>query len=256
MFNVPSFFGFRGGGEFIPDVDYQAVLDYASTLPGVALPSASQQLLQNQLLVDLKSAGIWSKLDTFAVFATDGDSDFALIDWKRLSQYTAVNSPAFTTNEGFKGDGVAAYVNTNFIASIDSVNYQQDDASRSFYVWFDGANRYDGTLLTPRSNQLIKGASTTQFINSTNNISPNYTMTNIGFKSIHRTSSTNIALYQDTTGDTRTQTSTGLATSEQTIFTQDSIEGTHGISFYAMGSNLVSENTDFVNSWNNYYTAL
>jgi hypothetical protein len=40
--------------------------------------------------------GIWSKLDTFSVFATDGDSDFALIDWKRLSDYTAVNSPTFT----------------------------------------------------------------------------------------------------------------------------------------------------------------
>jgi hypothetical protein len=57
--------------------------------------------LQNQLVVDLKDGGIWSKLDTFAVFATDGDSDFALIDWIRLSDYTAFNSPTFTTNQGF-----------------------------------------------------------------------------------------------------------------------------------------------------------
>jgi hypothetical protein len=77
------------------DADYQAVLDYATT-QGYTLPSAGQQTLQNQLIVDLKAGGIWSKLDTFAVFATDGDEDFALIDWIRLTQYTAVNSPTFT----------------------------------------------------------------------------------------------------------------------------------------------------------------
>jgi hypothetical protein len=84
------------------DADYKAILDYATT-QGYTLPSASQQLLQEQLLIDLKDAGIWSKLDTFAVFATDGDSDFALIDWKRLTDYTAINSPTFTSNEGFHG---------------------------------------------------------------------------------------------------------------------------------------------------------
>jgi len=46
--------------QFVPDSDYQAVLDYATT-QGYTLPSASQQLLQNQLVVDLKDGGIWSK---------------------------------------------------------------------------------------------------------------------------------------------------------------------------------------------------
>jgi hypothetical protein len=88
------------------DADYQAVLNYATT-QGYTLPSAGQQTLQNQLVVDLKAGGIWSKLDTFAVFATDGDSDFALIDWKRLSDYT-VNSPTFTINKGL-GNGTSSY---------------------------------------------------------------------------------------------------------------------------------------------------
>ena len=95
------------------DADYQAILDYATT-QGYTLPSASQQALQNQLVVDLKDGGIWSKLDTFAVFATDGDSDFALIDWKRVTDYTAVNSHTFTTNEGFEGNGTSAYIDTNY----------------------------------------------------------------------------------------------------------------------------------------------
>lgn len=114
------------------DADYKAILDYATT-QGYTLPSASQQLLQEQLIIDLKDAGIWSKLDTFAVFATDGDSDFALIDWKRLTQYTAFNSPTFTSNQGFKGNGTSSYVNTNYNPTINGVNFSQNSASIGGY---------------------------------------------------------------------------------------------------------------------------
>jgi hypothetical protein len=134
MFNVPSFFGFKGsisgGGGF--DADYQAVLDYATT-QGYTLPSAGQQILQNQLVLDLKDGGIWSKLDTFGVFATDGDSDFALIDWIRLTDYTAVNSPTFTTDEGFTSNGTSSYIDINYNPTIDAVNLSLNNASIGFY---------------------------------------------------------------------------------------------------------------------------
>jgi len=109
--------------QFVPDSDYQAVLDYATT-QGYTLPSVSQQVLQNQLIVDLKAGGVWSRLESFGVFATDGSEDFASIDWKRLSQYTRVNTPGFTTNQGFKGDGVSKYINFNYVwgSSISSSN--------------------------------------------------------------------------------------------------------------------------------------
>jgi hypothetical protein len=129
MFNVPSFFGFKAGSEFIPDADYQAVLNYAIT-QGYTLPSASQQVLQNQLVLDLKTAGVWSKLDIFYVFATDGDSDFASINWKDPNNFeiTEVNSPNFTPNQGFEGNGTSAYLDTNWNITNDSVNWLQNDA--------------------------------------------------------------------------------------------------------------------------------
>lgn len=136
MFNAPSFFGFRSntGGGF--DTDYQAVLDYATT-QGYTLPSASQQALQNQLVVDLKDAGIWSKLDTFYVFATDGDSDFASINWKDPNTFELdeVNSPAFTTNEGFEGDGVSAYLDPSYNQGTDGVNWSNPNGSYGVWVY-------------------------------------------------------------------------------------------------------------------------
>jgi len=138
------------GSISLYDVDYQAVLNYATSL-GYTLPSLLQQVKQNKLLVDLKAAGIWSKLDTFAVFATDGNSNFALIDWKRLSQYTAVNSPTFTTNQGFQGNGTSSYINTNYKPSVNAVNFSLNSSSFNIYQRINQsqASSGHGAYLTP-----------------------------------------------------------------------------------------------------------
>jgi len=121
------------------DADYQAILDYGTT-QGYTLPSSAQQELQNQLVIDLKGAGVWSKLDTFAVFATDGDSDFALIDWKRLVDMTAVNSPTFTANQGYVSDDVSSYINSNYNPTTDKVNFSGNEASVFSYVFSSGSS--------------------------------------------------------------------------------------------------------------------
>lgn len=130
-----------GQGGF--DADYQAVLDYATT-QGYTLPSAGQQDLQNQLVVDLKDAGIWSKLDLLYVFATDGDRDFAGINFidPNNHEITEVNSPTFTSNVGFTGDGTSAYLNCNFDPSTDRVNYdpKSGDGQRFVYATDTGSS--------------------------------------------------------------------------------------------------------------------
>ena len=103
------------------DADYQAVLDYATT-QGYTLPSAGQQTLQNDLVVDMKAAGIsWSDLSIFYVMATDGDRDFAKINWADPGNFdlTEVNAPTFTTDVGFTGNGSTQALDTGFIPSSD-----------------------------------------------------------------------------------------------------------------------------------------
>jgi hypothetical protein len=129
---LPTQLGLIGSQIFAIDPDYQAVLNYATT-QGYTLPSAGQQTLQNQLVVDLKDGGIWDKLDTFRVYATDGDSDFALIDWKRLIDCTGVNSPTFTTNSGFNSDGTSSYIDTNYNPTLNAVNASLNDLSIGFW---------------------------------------------------------------------------------------------------------------------------
>jgi len=249
------------GGGF--DADYQAVLDYATT-QGYTLPSASQQALQNQLVVDLKDAGVWSKLDTFAVFATDGNEDFALIDWIRLSQYSAVNSPTFTTDIGFTGDGASAYMNTNFNLANDSVNYQQDSASK--FGWING---------TPPDNDPFDGVSDFSFYNSVNirNLSvfqwrmntssnSNTVASNLGSDYLlhyYRDGASSSGFYMDTTlTASNTTASASLANATQIIMAGQSSWGFSSltISAYGMGDDLTAENTDLYNALNNYLTSL
>jgi hypothetical protein len=242
------------------DSDYVAVLDRAITL-GYTLPTFSQIIKQNQLVIDLKDAGVWDKLDTFAVFATDGSSDFALIDWKRLTQYTAVNSPTFTINQGFKGNGTSSYIDTNFTPSTDGVNYQLDNASRYFYG-FDGGigQRFEGNL--DGVNNMRYGIGVGYSNLKINSGADNLMSSSFGYtpdtsmKSIHRTSATDIVLYNAEVGDSRTLTSVDLPTSNQTLFRVATNYVAVGSKMYAMGSSLVTENTDFVTAFDTYLNSL
>jgi len=124
--NGSSFGGFSA--------EYAAVLANG-TSRGATLPSGSQQAKQNQLIVDLKTDGIWDKLDAFYMLATDGNSAFALINWKNPSANygTAVNSlPTFTTNQGFTGSGSNA-INLNFAAN-SGTNFKDPNSSIGVFV--------------------------------------------------------------------------------------------------------------------------
>lgn len=113
--------------------EYQAVLDRATAL-GYTAPSASVQLAQNQLVSDLKNAGIWTELDIFYVF-TSGSNNFARINWISPSSNlcTLVNTPTWTDGVGFNGNGTTQYINTNWIPS-DGPNFTQNDASLFAYI--------------------------------------------------------------------------------------------------------------------------
>ena len=118
----------------IYDPDYQAILTYA-TAQGYTLPSLSQRLLQSQMIQALKTGSIWSELDLFYLFAGDGDSNFATLNWKNPALYkaTAVNSPTYTPNIGFTGDGANAYLNTNWNPTLGT-KFTQDSASHGVYT--------------------------------------------------------------------------------------------------------------------------
>lgn len=251
------------------DADYQAVLNYA-TAQGYTLPSASQRVLQNALLVNLKNAGIWAKLDTFTCFATNGDSNFALIDWKRLLQYTAVNSPTFTTNQGFNGNGTSSYINSNYIPSTVGNKYTLNDCSFGYWA-FSGLDTGGSKVNIGVRNNTTTGLTyivgtneSTLFINSNSTLNGvlSSTSTNLGLRHFNRISSTG-SRFLNSTGIVGTNTNTSGQLSSfsfyiSTVNTGGVASGftTTRISFVFAGSSLANENTAFNNALQTYISSL
>lgn len=242
------------------DPDYQAVLNYATSL-GYTLPSAGQQVKQNQLMLDLKAGGIWSKLDTLRVYATDGSSSFALIDWKRLALCTAVNSPTFTTNKGFKGNGTSSYIDTNFNpnTAVGSFNYKLNNASFGCWVYEDRTvNVYVQGLLGSPNARFASGNFLEQRVNGGNsNAAAN--LSGIGFKLLNKISSLNYTYINNITILNRTTTS-DVDVNEKFIdlagFGTSQSYSNVGISIAYAGASLVSEASSFNTAISTYLTSL
>jgi hypothetical protein len=252
--------------QFAFDADYQAVLDYATT-QGYTLPSAGQQILQNQLVVDLKDAGVWSKLDTFAVFANDVNisnpipnpysNAFALVDWKRLSLYTAVNSPTFTVNQGFTGNGTSSYINTNFNPTINGINYKLNNASFGGYK--DSVTASSSWVFgTLSGNNNIRNTNNANHrINSTNTLSASVNFGIVNFIGLNRTSMTNVQPLTNQTVGNLTQTSTAMPDENLFIFRNSgSYLGGVPILMYFAGADITSVYGDFYDAWDNYIDSI
>lgn len=102
-------------------------------------PSDARKALIDGLISDLKSAGVWSKLDAFYMFAGHSEAE-SLLNWiENDNDATLVNSPTFTVDRGFTGNGSSSYINTNFAPSADATNYSQDDCAFGVYLRLDQA---------------------------------------------------------------------------------------------------------------------
>lgn len=95
-------------------------------------PDSNRQVLIKNTIAFLKKEGVWEKLDFLHIYAAHSEQA-ALLDWKRNHDATAVNSPTFTVDKGFLGDGSTSYLNTNFTPATDGVNYTLNEASFGVY---------------------------------------------------------------------------------------------------------------------------
>jgi hypothetical protein len=94
--------------------------------------SSARKVLINNLIVGLKADGVWTKLDRLWILAAENEAS-ALTDLVGDTLATAVSSPTFTADQGYAGDGVTSYIDTNFNPSTQGVNYLLDSASA--FAW-------------------------------------------------------------------------------------------------------------------------
>lgn len=110
--------------------EYMAILTEAIS-QGYTLPTPGQQVKQNQVILELKGAGVWAKHDRIWVMCTDGSSTFTFLNWRNPTgaKIESVGSPVFTENSGWRANGTTNYLSSNFNFSNDAEHFTQNDAS-------------------------------------------------------------------------------------------------------------------------------
>lgn len=128
VFALPAQPAAGGGGGFSPEA---TALFAAMT----SSPDAAHKTLIDNLIVALKSAGIWTLLDWF--WAALGNQHDSLLNWKNPAQTgTNVNSLTHTNYVGFSGaDDVSKYMSTTYNLSTGGGNWARNAAC--VFAWSD-----------------------------------------------------------------------------------------------------------------------
>lgn len=182
---------------------------YLANCPTV--PSASWINALNTLIRSLILNGNWSNLDRLWIFATpagcQSNAHISVVN-PTSTPITEVNSPSWTANKGYTGNGTNSYLNSNFNAHTQGVKFTLNNNSYGVYSVSNATpttNQYQFGAGDATSNyNLIQtgfesaGQYTTFVYNNTagNAVSSPSTSTQpLALVSTSRISSTNIAIY-------------------------------------------------------------
>jgi len=148
----------QGGGA--PNYDPIVVAWRAAVISAGGTVSAVRLRIWSDMWAGIRADGDLSSFDSLWGFCGE-DTQSALIDFIGLRTATAVNSPTFTANQGYAGNGTTSYINSTWNPVTHGVAYTQNSAGIILYdrtartdsANYTGAGIYDGTNvagLSPR----------------------------------------------------------------------------------------------------------
>jgi hypothetical protein len=234
-------------------------------------PTDARKALIDALIVSLKTAGVWAKLDALYLTAA-ATSQAARQNWVQdLYNISAANSPTFTADRGYAGDGATSYLNTNFtpssaVASLFSLNSGHislyDRTSRAS----DSSNQMGGTAngatnFTSLYAYVTGGYGVT--INDSTGLNVPVGSGAAGFFVSSRTASNALAAYKNgSLGNSSAAASSGLTSVALYICGRNtantlSVGSTDQIAQASIGSGLTAGDvTNFNNAITTYLTAV
>lgn len=110
-----------GGRALLP-----ATAALAARMTGA--PDHSRLLAIDGLISALTAAGLWPRIDALYVLAGH-DAQASRLNWVQAAyDLTAVNSPAFTADRGWQGDGATSYLTSGFNPAIAGNRLSQNNS--------------------------------------------------------------------------------------------------------------------------------
>jgi len=258
------------------DADYQAVLNRATAL-SYGLPSASVQTKQNQLVINLKAAGVWAKLDVFYMYANDSaGTAFSMLNWKTPTLYESSLVGSLTFGKyGFTG-AASSLINTNFNPFSNGVNFTSSNASAGIWKFlnnntsskwmFGNSGAFNNTPGDSGSNGAVRimtgnttvGGTPTSVNNQATGLLISNKLNNTGTSSV--IGSNNMMFYSGGLAQVRDTTNQNLVTGNYTVFSYapaaTSVAYLGGISSFFAGASLSAEAAAFDTAMTTYINSL
>lgn len=122
-------------------------------------PDATRQGHINTLIKSLKTAGVWSKLDCLYVMASH-DAQAARLNWKQAAyNLTPINSPTFTVDRGYQGDGSSSLLDSGFDPVLAAGQVSLNSVHLGTWTYQDAINTAFGVgnlglTIRPRTSSL------------------------------------------------------------------------------------------------------
>jgi len=201
--SIPEVAARRSGGN---DPATDALLGRMSVAPGEARAGAIDALVRA-----LKAAGVWAKLDALYLLAAH-DAQAARLNWVGSSfTLAAVNSPGFTADRGYAGDGATSYLDSGFTDG-SSGGFRQDDGHRGVWCGTNAIGGFD--IGTQRARIMANAGSSTARV-AANASGTNFpalpAATAVGWTCYSRGGAASYLFAKDTTQTSITQLSDALA---------------------------------------------
>lgn len=108
-----------------PTYDADAAAAFAAM---TVQPTANRKTLYNNLIVGLKADGVWAKLDWLAILAAETAQAGRLNLKNPAKSWSTINSPVFTADRGYQGDGTSAHLDMGEPFGFSGALYVQNDA--------------------------------------------------------------------------------------------------------------------------------
>ncbi len=156
----------RAGGSRAFDADVLSWRD--AVLANGGFVSLARLVIVDQFVFSEKAAGTWALTDDYwGLWAENAAQALTSLKQRRLG--TAVNSPTFTPDRGYAGDGSTSYIDTGFNPSVHAVAMTPDSVRLVAYerTYVGGSGCTAGVNSTANRALSIRSAGASMAANGT-----------------------------------------------------------------------------------------
>lgn len=225
-------------------------------------PDATRKGIINTLIEGLIADGVWVKLDWLNLLAAH-DAQAAQLNWITPAKtLTATNSPTFTTDRGYTGNGTNAFLDTGELPAADGNKFSQSSATMG--VW---CNQQNATGFTYHAGQATlnfrmmvsassSGAETYRACDATNTSARTGT-TRLGHRSTVRNGGNKLSYFDGSNVADFAVASTGVGDGNNAILRSGSTYSADRVAAYYTGEALSGVDIAAVHArLNTYLTAI